>query len=208
MPVSPAPNQLAEFQSLLVGTWENQHFPGSAYGGQADPLSYNVMPLPQTPPQGQQDTGYILKNFRYYETQKFNSNNDVASAALAPNRGGDSLQAPVALFYEQQVRFAQGPGVGQTVHVENGAWLNLQYAENLVGPYPPPPGSNIVGIPSPSNVAIAKQVSVPHGNSIIALGGEVTASSGAPTIEGFDDADTSRLKQEAQPHSLHVEPQL
>ncbi|MCX4240471.1 heme-binding protein [Paraliomyxa miuraensis] len=152
-----------------MGTWTNLALP-NAKGGEgstSNPLSYNVMPLPQAPP------NYILKNFKLYETVQFNTNSDVALPATAPNRGSDTLQVPTALFYQQQVYFAEGPGTGQIVHVENGAWLNLLTGKKLVGPYPPPPGSAIkLDDPNqqPPGITIAKQMSIPHGNSILALG--------------------------------------
>lgn len=186
MPTAAIPGGLNEFQELLIGTWMNKAFPGAASGegSEANPLSYNVMPLPQSPPD------YILKNFTYYETVKFDSNDDVALPATAPNRGKDSLQVPTALFYGQQVYFADGPGKGAIVHVENGAWLNIETGDKLVGPYPPPniPPATGPGIvlddpnKQPSNLTIAKQMSVPHGNSILALGSFTGPVDGAPTI--------------------------
>lgn len=86
---------------------------------------------------------------------------------------------------EQQVYFAEGPGVGQIVHVENGAWLNLLTGQKMVGPYPPPPGSGIVlddPNQQPPSIRIAKQMSVPHGNSILALGSFTDVIAGVPAI--------------------------
>lgn len=165
---------------VLTGTWNNAAF-GTAPGGEASPFSYNVMPLPQDG--GSQGAGYILKNFSLYEVVQFNGNDDVALPALAPNRGGQTLQLPTALFYQQQVYFAEGPGKGGIVHVENGAWLNLFRGPPLTGPYPPPPAPPRNGSPpQPPNLTIAKQISVPHGNSILALGSFGAATAGAPTI--------------------------
>lgn len=186
MPVAAIPNGLNKFQEFLIGTWSNQPLPGTpdGKGGRENPLSYNVMPLPQSPP------NYILKNFKYHETVRFENNNDVALPATAPNRGSDKLQVPTALFYDQQVYFADGPGKDKIVHVENGAWLNIRTGDKLVGPYPPPnippkTGSGIVlqePNQQPSTITIAKQMSVPHGNSILALGSFSEPQPGAPTI--------------------------
>lgn len=180
MPVAAIPGGLNQFQQLLIGTWSNQPLPNATQGegGTSNPLSYNVMPLPQSP-------GYILKNFTYYEVLEFEGNDAVALPATAPNRGNTSLQVPTALFYEQQVYFADGPGTGEIVHVENGAWLNLRTGQQLVGPYPPPPGSGIhLDDPNrqPPQITIAKQMSVPHGNSILALGSFSEPQDGAPAI--------------------------
>ncbi len=165
MPSAALPGGLAEFQSLLIGTWGNQDFGTSGKGGTTNPLSYNVMPLPQA----SSPSGYILKNFSLYETVKFNSNADVALPTSAPNRGSDSLQVPTALYYSQQVYFAEGPGIGTIVHTENGSWLNLQTAGKIDGPYG---GPIVFDNPNqqPPTITIAKQMSVPHGNSVLALG--------------------------------------
>ena len=74
MPVAAIPHGLNQFQNLLKGTWTNQPLPNApnGEGGKDTPLSYNVMPLPQDPP------GYILKNFTYFETVRFEGNADVA----------------------------------------------------------------------------------------------------------------------------------
>ena len=115
---------------------------------------------------------FILKNFTYNETVQFNIDADIA----LPNRGPESLQLPTALFYQQQVFFADGPKTGNVVHVENGSWLNLRLGDKLVGSDATP---TITGAQTP--VQIAKQMSVPHGNSILALG-TIAESNGGVTI--------------------------
>lgn len=175
MPYAVPINILADFQQKLVGRWENRDFGvdqhGNPIGGPENPLSYNIMPLPQ---QNDPD-GYILKNFRYSERLKFNDDNvddTLAVAAEAPNRGGEVSQNARALFYEQQVRFAEGPAKSKVVHVENGAWLYLPRYVQQDGPYPPDIDQELVSnaLQQPSDVVIAKQISIPHGNSILALG--------------------------------------
>lgn len=171
-------NDLADFQKELLGDsckpgkWQNENFPGTNVGGQEKPLSYNIMPLPQEkrPDGSNNPSGFILKNFRYYEFLNFNDT--VAGMAVAPNRGGKVSQNVRALFYEQQVRFAEGPDVNKGVHVENGAWLWLPRFVQQLGPYPPNIDKEPVqdDLDQPDDVAIAKQISVPHGNSILALG--------------------------------------
>ena len=166
---------LAEFQQELVGNWRNLEFGEDAHGGpvggEENPLSYNIMPLPQT----SDPDGYILKNFKFHEKLRFN-NDRVATtltvAARAPNRGGQVNQDARALFYEQQVMFAEGPDNGMVVHVENGAWLWLPRFVQQTGPYPAnAPGNEVSNaLQQPSDMTVAKQISVPHGNSILALG--------------------------------------
>jgi hypothetical protein len=181
---------LSPFQQQLIGTWKNEDFghdnQGLPVGGIANPLSYNIMPLPQI----SDPDGYILKNFSYTERLHFNDDQGAATlaiAARAPNRGGQVNQDARAVFYEQQVRFAQGPqgptgsladpnnkkvGVGDVIHVENGAWLWFPRYVQQSGPYPSNPPGNIVSeaLQQPLDSLIGKQISVPHGNSILALG--------------------------------------
>jgi len=186
------------FQRQLVGNWANADFgvdaSGKAVGGPTNPLSYNIMPLPQRDGLGgvSAPNGYILKNFRFHEKLHFNDDDastTLAIAARAPNRGGVVDQDARVIFYEQQVKFAEGPQGprtgspdGDVVHVENGAWLWLPRFQQIPGPYdenppgsgqfPPPPNSALVppSVQQPTDVLIAKQVSIPHGNSILALG--------------------------------------
>lgn len=185
MPYGVKSGDLAEFQQLLIGTWEND--PKLSEGRK--PLSFNVMPLPQIekqpgrkPPKGKYG-GFILKNFTFTERLRFNGTSEkrdppdqqdeeaLAVVAGAPNRGGEYTQFAHALFYEQQVRFAEGPDEGKIVHVENGAWLQLGSTHQNIGPYNPP-AKPIKGqiLRQPPYVAIAKQIAVPHGNSVLALG--------------------------------------
>lgn len=170
---------LANFQEELVGEWENVNFPGHKVGGDTDPLSYNIMPLPETSPKA--PDGYILKNFKFTERLRFNNCDPMTTLAIgaeAPNRGGLISQNCRAIFYEQQVKFAEGPAGpanpkgAQVVHVENGAWLWLPIYVQQDGPFPPNPDAQKVqdDLQQPSDVAIAKQIAIPHGNSVLALG--------------------------------------
>lgn len=191
MPYAAKIDILAEFQQQLVGHWRNLDFgkdaKGKPVGGEKNPLSYNIMPLP-----AETDTdGYILKNFKYYERLRFNDDNakeTLAIAAEAPNRGGLIAQNSRALFYEQQVKFAEGPAVHGVVHVENGAWLSLPRFVQQPGAYPPDidaePAIDALG--QPADIFIAKQIAVPHGNSILALGSVDTVPDpkGAGTCKG------------------------
>jgi len=186
MPRSALPADLSSFQQQLIGTWTNQDLPGTGKGGTADPYSYNVMVLPQASPQSpNQGLGYILKNFTYYETIVFRGSEDIASPVAAPNRGGTYQQTPFALFYDQQVRFAEGPGIGTIVHEENGAWLHLQTEQQQVGPYPYPPDNPLYEPgspqPQPPGMTMCKQISVPHGVSVLALG-SYSSNAGTPVI--------------------------
>lgn len=155
----------------LVGNWNSP----SANNSQ---LGYNVMPLPQgnTPA----SDNVILRNFHYYEEMTFS-----AIPGDAANRGGDYQQNCWVLFYEQRVYFGYDAGAAANtlVHAENGDWLHLVNVqqdkgviENPNDPEPLPTG----GIPTPA-FPIVKQVSVPHGNSILAVGNSKTGT-GAPSI--------------------------
>jgi hypothetical protein len=97
----------------LVGTWTNQNLPGTDKGDPDNPYSYNLIALPQVDPTS--PTGYILKNFKYFEEITFSP-----IAGNAPNRGGTGTQVCNTLFYEQRVYFADGPAKNSLVHAENG----------------------------------------------------------------------------------------
>ncbi|MGE5336024.1 MAG: hypothetical protein ACM3JL_01210 [Nitrososphaerota archaeon] len=187
MPYEVKSEDLAEFQQRLIGTWEND----PELADDERPLSYNVMPLPQIEPQPGRATqadgpdygGFILKNFAFTERLRFNGSagksdpadqqdpGALAVVAGAPNRAGTYTQFAHAVFYEQQVRFAEGPDNGQIVHVENGAWLQLGSVHQNIGPYNPP-AEKVKGqrVRQPPYLTIAKQIAVPHGNSVLALG--------------------------------------
>lgn len=168
----------------LIGTWTNQNLHGTSRGGPQAPYSYNVMPLPQVDPST--PVGYILKNFSYYEELSF-----TAIHGNAPNRGGIGQQVAYTLFYEQRVYFAEGPNKDALVHAENGSLLFLLDTPQPLGPYGngdrPGLGNQAVqnSVPPTQMFNLVKQVSVPHGNSILALGayaGSGNTGSGVPPI--------------------------
>jgi hypothetical protein len=175
-PLVTAPNQPTPFPlgflHALVGTW-NSPTGASATG-------YNVMSLPQVGA----PNGYITKNFPYFEEITF-----AEIAGNAPNRSGNFTQNCNVLFYEQRVFIADNPATppapspqNTLIHAENGAWLYREYVDQIAGPY----GPGIVPPPVPLPVQDAasqyvKQVSVPHGNSML-MTGQGTALMGTPVI--------------------------
>lgn len=175
MPYAAKLPDLALFQRCLIGKWENKPIvpgaegPDSGPGGKEDPYSYNIMPLPQSSAAG----GYILKNFRYYETIVFQGLDATAIPAEAPNRGGTVSQHAFAIFYDQQVRFAKGVPddfLDKVVHVENGAWLFPRRYEQENGSFVEKAPEEPDYKQQPSDLTVAKQIAVPHGNSVLALG--------------------------------------
>ncbi len=208
----------------MIGSWSNDFDKvkdEKLYDSKGAPFSYNIMPLPQIPeqpnrgkelkypdqppgPKNPQVTkeygGFILKNFAFTETIRFNGaspnpkdpskHDDPAALAViagAPNRGGGYTQFSHAVFYDQQVHFAEGPlgpngklqdpknkNLGDIVHVENGAWLHLSSEQQDLGPYrlhkDDGPFVSRTVLRQPPYITIAKQIAVPHGNSVLALG--------------------------------------
>jgi len=161
------PAELAALGPLagLIGTWVSGR------------TGYNVMPLPQaTAP-----NGFILKNLAYYEVMTFS-----AIQGKVTNRGGVEEQESYTLFYEQRVFFADGPQANTLVHAENGAWLLMATAQQGQGPLdgaptiPSPPAPSPIPPQNPAQ-QIVKQVSVPHGNCVLALG-DYNEFAGAPDI--------------------------
>jgi hypothetical protein len=198
MPNATHAAKLADFQCRLIGTWSNDDELRDSETSL--PLSFNVMPLPQQDPQPHRPDhphhhkygGFILKNFTFTETIRFNGSakpddpaehRDPAALAViagAPNRGGTYTQFAHAVFYDQQVQFAEGPQgpkpgkpIGDIVHVENGAWLHFDSIRQSLGPYEPDSHVRHVKgqvLPQPPYITVAKQIAVPHGNSVLALG--------------------------------------
>ena len=168
--------QLTPLQHL-IGTWTNQPLGSSGKGGPDNPFSYNVMPLPQVDPSWL--PGYFLKNFSYYEELTF-----TAIHGPVLNRNGIGAQVAHTLFYEQRVYFAEGQNKDALVHAENGSLLLLAGKKQPLGPYGngfrPGLGNQTVtnSVPPTQAFNLAKQVAVPHGNSILALGSYTVGNNG------------------------------
>jgi hypothetical protein len=183
-PLIPFPNQIPVtgtnnlgLLNSFIGTWNSPI--GAAATG------YNVMPLPQTTA----PNGYITKNFPYYEEITF-----APIAGGAPNRQGQFTQSSGVLFYEQRVFFASNPDPLGTqpiqntlIHAENGTWLYHTIQPQIDGPY----GPGTVPPPTPlptQNTATQynKQISIPHGNSILMVGAPGDAGTGMPIFPMAD----------------------
>lgn len=164
----------------LLGTWTNQNIGQSGLGGTENPYSYNLMILPQVDPES--PYGYILKSMPYYEEITF-----TAVHGSAANRGGLGAQVSYAILYEQRVYIAAGPAEDMLVHFENGIWGYLDDQKQMLGPYgngnDPGLGNLFVtdSVPPTQPFNLFKQISVPHGNSVLACG-SFSNQTGAPTI--------------------------
>ncbi|MBF4472411.1 MULTISPECIES: heme-binding protein [Flavobacterium] len=165
----------------FIGTWN------SPTG--ADAAGYNVMPLPQT----DAPNGYITKNFPYFEEISFS-----AIAGGAPNREGQFTQSSGVLFYEQRVYIADNadpsgsqPIENTLIHAENGTWLYHAIQNQMEGPYGPGtvPVTNPIPVQNPAT-QYNKQISVPHGVSVLMTGGPVVSGTGNPV---FPIADRTKL---------------
>lgn len=159
----------------LIGTWTNQNIGTSSRGDPSNPFSYNLMVLPQAPNADPSDPkespyGYILKSMSYYEEITFSPIHGSAA-----NRGGTGSQICNAILYEQRVYISDGPAKDTLVHFENGIWALLTPLAQALGPYGdgdgPDLGNETFGDPPPPlPYNIFKQISVPHGNSVLACG--------------------------------------
>ncbi|KIA97542.1 hypothetical protein OA93_13515 [Flavobacterium sp. KMS] len=164
----------------LIGTWNSPT--GEAATG------YNVMPLPQT----DAPNGYITKNFPYFEEITF-----TPIAGGAPNRAGNFTQTSGVLFYEQRVYIANNaqptgsqPIENTLIHAENGTWLYHFIRQQMEGPYGPGNVQN-PSIPAQDpKVQYNKQISVPHGVSVLMVGGPVVTGTGNPA---FPTANRTQL---------------
>lgn len=166
----------------LIGTWTNRNIGTSLRGGPENPFSYNLMVLPQE--SGADPTspyGYILKSMSYYEEITFSPIHGTAA-----NRSGAGSQISNALLYEQRVYISGGPAEDLLVHFENGIWGYLTPMAQALGPYgngnQPGLGTQMFGTAPPEQeFVLFKQISVPHGNSVLACG-FAEGGQGAPTI--------------------------
>jgi hypothetical protein len=179
----------------LIGTWTNQDIGTSGKGGPESPFSYNLMILPQAPDADPSDPtqspyGYILKSMSYYEEITFSQIHGSAA-----NRGGAGSQISNALLYEQRVYISDGPAKDTLVHFENGIWSFLTPAAQALGPYGDGDGEALGTetfgpVPPQLTYNIFKQISVPHGNSVLACGNmpvdannNAYPQAGAPAID-------------------------
>jgi hypothetical protein len=180
----------------LIGTWTNQPLAGSGSGGPYDPYSYNLMILPQVDPSS--PAGYILKSMPYYEEITF-----TAVHGSAANRGGLGTQVSYAILYEQRVYISAGPAKDMLVHFENGIWGYLDDQQQLLGPYGDGEGPNLgneviaASKPPTQEYPLFKQISVPHGNSVLACG-RFASGDGAPAI-GMPQQVTPFITDQAPP---------
>jgi hypothetical protein len=163
----------------FIGTWN------SPTG--ADATGYNVMPLPQVGALNGQ--GYITKNFPYFEEITFSP-----IAGGAPNRQGQLTQSSGVLFYEQRVYIANNtdpngnqPIQNTLIHAENGTWLYHTIQNQIKGPFGPGTVPTTNPIPLQNNTTqYNKQISVPHGNSVLMTGGPVVSGTGNPIFPAVD----------------------
>lgn len=177
-PVDTTSSQLGHLSSF-IGTWNSPR--------DTNATGYNVMPLPEIgAPNGK---GYITKNFPYYEEITFSP-----IAGGAPNREGNYTQTSGVLFYEQRVYIANNtdpsgnqPIQDTLVHAENGSWLYHTIIEQTQGAFGP--GTVTPPNPLPTQdpaTQYNKQVSVPHGNSILMVGSPIATGTGNPTFSTTD----------------------
>ncbi|HEY0312897.1 MAG TPA: heme-binding protein [Allosphingosinicella sp.] len=172
----------------LLGTWTNANIGESMRGGPENPFSYNLMTLPQSPTADPKDPnespyGYILKSMSYYEEITFS-----AIHGPAANRGGTGSQISNAILYEQRVYVSNGPAEDTLVHFENGIWGFLSPMAQALGPYGDGDGTSagtatFGSAPPPLQYNIFKQISVPHGNSVLACGNVALDGTGSPITQ-------------------------
>jgi hypothetical protein len=97
--------------------------------------------------------GFVLLVAPYFETLTI-----TPLSTPTPNRGEEIIQQVPTLMYSLNIHDSTN---GSLLHAENGTWLLLPDC--------------------PSGFSIARQASVPHGDSVLALGSS-TVTQGAPQI--------------------------
>lgn len=153
--------------SHLVGTWIGNH-------------GWNMIAVPK----GANSFQLLIRP--YFETITF-----TPLGALVPNRGGIDTMLVAGVQYELRVSDAE---TNQPLHLENGMWLllnNIQSAsEDANGSSAAHASPEVVQYP------IARQSSIPHGDSLLALG-NFSIIDGPPPISDLnaipDIGKTTRL---------------
>lgn len=120
---------------------------------------WNLIAVPRAPeqPGGQEEFTLLVRP--YYETISF-----TALGALVPDRGASETLFISGLEYSLRVSDLL---TSQPLHLENGMWLYLNDPQN------------------PQSPTIVRHATVPHGNSVLALGNFQQAD-GPPTIPAIN----------------------
>jgi hypothetical protein len=139
--------------AALVGTWHGS-------GG------WNLIAVPAPPPANGRPSFTLLVE-QIVDTITFKP-----ILALVPNRGGlvGIMKIP-GLYYEQTVYQQTAPT--QLMHIENGMWLLMPLPEPVMSGTQKPPADLVP--------QVARLSTIPHGNSLVAVGA-VTESNGGPDI--------------------------
>jgi hypothetical protein len=120
---------------------------------------WNLIAVPEAPEQPGGKENFTLLVRPYYETINF-----TALGALVPDRGASETLFISGLEYSLRVSDLL---TNQPIHLENGMWLYMNDPQ------------------SPQSPTIARHATVPHGNSVLALGNSQQAD-GPPTIPELD----------------------
>ncbi|MNJ97507.1 hypothetical protein D3C87_152580 [compost metagenome] len=147
----------------LVGTWKNAPVPDSSVSA-----GWNVISVPA------QDKGFVYEVIPYTETLTFSPVVVQAGNRGPAIKGKQVEQLIFGLTYEQKIEsvcktdFCKERGFpsGSTIHVETGLFLNL-------------------GQPN-GGYSIARLSTIPHGNSLLALGSSQEVKK--PGTDFFDKA--------------------
>ena len=137
---------------------------GSWFGNSGQNLI--AVPAPDSTPDGLPRFSLLTQN--YSERLTFTS-----AGAPARNRGGDIDQFISALTYEQVIADINS---NEALHIENGMYMNLsKIVKESDGTPEPIPTFNI-----------ARSGTIPHGDSIMMIGGPPTHSEGVPEVPDAD----------------------
>lgn len=157
-PASEEDQRLSVFADLL-GDWKGE--------------GYNLIPLPVNDSSPQVD---IFSNVFRLEAQKYQDELTFELVGCVPNRGngikpgiGKVDQFAKAIEYHQKVTVTKD-GLVTPIHEENGMLLVLE------------PDSTT----APDEFTVARLASVPHGNSILAMGKHAAITEGPPTFAAID----------------------
>lgn len=171
----PAETKSVGALEYLIGTWTNQNIGASGRGGPENPFSYNLMTLPQSPTADPSDPtqspfGYILKSMSYYEEITFS-----AIHGTTPNRGGTGSQISTLCSMSSGFIFRTARTRTCLCISKTAFGVFLRRRAQQLRPYGDGDGSaaglqTFGTVPPELPYNIFKQISVPHGNSVLACG--------------------------------------
>ena len=167
---------LSEFKRLSGPEDQQKALLGPLFellGGWSGSKGWNVISMPSPGSKPEDEGKFIALVQPYYEKITF-----APIGGAVRNRGGDEDQFIGGVTYELSVADLD---TDETLHVENGMWLNLATIKTV-------PGDENA---TPPQFRIARTASIPHGDSLLLLGNSIETASAPRFGDGVPPADVN-----------------